>query len=141
MTHYQNTNGAFRKERDPLIEQVFSILDSRIQFIDFQVQRYFQSCTTGICDAPKNEIAYCGPSSSSTLVNNLDQLLNYTEELHNDLKLLQTLKAWLKEETVHDILDLLTNNKYLQYSEEKLDYFLKNKSVADFAMVVVLEQA
>ncbi|MFT5166540.1 MAG: hypothetical protein ACI8P3_001772 [Saprospiraceae bacterium] len=136
MTHYQNTHGVFRTERDPLIEQVFSILDSRIQFIDFQVQRYFQSCTSDICEAPKNEFTYSGPSSSSILVNNLDQLLNFTEELQNDLKLLQTLKAWLKDETVHDILDLLTNNKYLQYSEEKLDYFLKKKALAYFTMAM-----
>jgi hypothetical protein len=136
MTHYQNTSGLFRVERDPLIEQVFSILDSRIQFIDFQVQRYFQSCTSNICDSPKNEFTYCGPSSSNMLVNNLDQLLNFTEELNNDLKLLQTLKAWLKEETVHEILDLLTNNKYLKFSEEKLDFFLKKKASVHFTMTL-----
>ena len=136
MTHYQNTSGLFRVERDPLIEQVFSILDSRIQFIDFQVQRYFQSCTSSICDSPKNESTYCGPSSSNMLVNNFDQLLNFTEELNNDLKLLQTLKAWLKEETVHEILDLLTNNKYLKFSEEKLDFFLKKKASVHFTMTL-----
>lgn len=134
MRHYQNTVGEIRSERDPLIEQVYSILDSRIQFIDFQVQRYFQTCTSKISNAPKDDFTYCGPSSSKVLVNNLDQLLSFTEELHNDLKLLQTLKAWLKEETVEDILDLLTNNKYLLFSEENLELLLKKKAVAFYAL-------
>ena len=134
MRHYQNTSGVIRSERDPLIEQVFSILDSRIQFIDFQVQRYFQSCTSSFNDAPKNEFTYYGPSSSSILVNNLDQLLNFTDELQNDLKLLQTLKAWLKEETVQEILDLLTNNKYLGFSSEKLEHLLKQKALVYYSL-------
>ncbi len=129
MRHYQNTDRLFCAEQNPLIEQVFSILDSRIQFIDFQVQRYFKSCTSNICDTSKDELTYYGPSSSNSLVTNLDQLLTYTSELQNDLKLLQTLKAWLKEETVQEILDLLTNNKYLGFSEENLEYLLKQKAL------------
>lgn len=120
----------------PLLEQVFSILDSRIQFIDFQVQRYFTSCTSTIEETSKNEISYCGPSRSNSLINNLDQLLSFTEELQNDLKLLQTLRAWLKEETVQEILDLLTNNKYLSFSEEDLAFFLKEKVLLQYQLEV-----
>ena len=137
MTHYQNVNGpTIRTSNSPLLEQVFSILDSRIQFIDFQVQRYFNSCTSSINNSSKNEFTYCGPSSSNLLVNNLEQLLNFTEELQNDLKLLQTLKAWLKEETVQDILELLTNNKYLGYSEAKLDHLLKQKALIYYSVTM-----
>ncbi len=136
MRHYQNTSRTYGSETNPLMEQVYSILDSRIQFIDFQVQRYFKSCTTTISDESKVETTYCGPSGSNLLVNNLDEILNYTEELHNDLKLLQTLKAWLKEETVQEILDLLTNNKYLSFSEEKLEYLLKQKALIYYQMEV-----
>ena len=117
MRHYRSTTRTYRSGTNPLMEQVFCILDSKIQFIDFKVQRYFNSCTSEFTAEHKNQSTYLGPSSSNSLVNSLEQLLSFTEELQNDLKLLQTLKAWLKEETAQDILDLLTNNKYLSFGQ------------------------
>lgn len=125
--HNSQANGV-----SSLTEQVFSILDSRIQFIDFQVQRYFNHCTSGFSKSSKDEFTYSGPSEMLNLVNNFDQMLSYTEELQRDLKRLQTLKAWLKEETVQCILDLLTNNKYLTISDEKLEYLLRQKALPHY---------
>lgn len=128
MRHYRNTDGAIRSDNSPLLEQVFSILDSRIQFIDYQVQRYFTSCTSTLPSFSDDKLDYSGPSCSGMLVSNLEQLLCFTEKLQQDLKLLQILRAWLKEETVQEILELMTNNKYLSYSEDKLEYLLKEKA-------------
>lgn len=133
MRHYQNTNEASCIELSPLHAQVFSILDSRIQFIDFQVQRYFNSCTNNLAQTSSSQIPYHGPTNNHNLVDNFDALLNYTEKLQNDLKLLQILKTWLKEETVQEVLDLLTNNKYLRFSEESLEQQLKEKLTFSFS--------
>ena len=129
MRHYQTTTTgtSYGSSFNPLLEQVFSILDSRIQFIDHQVQRYFSSCTADFSSSPSSSIQYSGPTISGLLVDNFDQLLSFTEKLQNDLKLLQILKAWLNEDSVQEILDLLTNNKYLNYSEENLEHLLKEK--------------
>ena len=126
MRHYQNTIRTYSSETTLLMEQVFKILDSRIQFIDFQVQCYFNSCTSEFNENLTNQTVPSS-SASNSLVNNLDQILRDTEKLQNDLKILQMLKAWLKEETVQDILDLLTNNKYLSFSQENIEYLLKQK--------------
>jgi len=136
MRHYQNKIGVSYTGTSPLLEQVFSILDSRIQFIDFQVQRYFTSCTSTMSEASTPEISYCGPSTSKLLVNNLDQLLSFTEKLQDDLKLLQTLKVWLKEETVQEVLDLLTDNRYLTFSEDSLESLLKKKVLIHYQLEV-----
>lgn len=130
MRHYQtegNTKGV-----SPLTQQVFSILDSRIQFIDFQVQRYFKHCTSQEKSTDNSPSNYCGPSDVLQVVDDYEQLLIYTEELQQDLKRLQTLKAWLKEETVQYILDLLTNNKYLTIPDDQLDYFLRQKALLQY---------
>ena len=120
-------NDAFHSSANPLLEQVYSILDSRIQFIDYQVHNYFNDCTNCDASASIEALAYHGPSTTKTLINNLDNLLQFTGQMQEDLKLLQILRVWLKEETVQIILDLLTNNKYLKYSEDRLVHLLKSQ--------------
>ena len=127
MKHYLNMNDTNHSNTNPLLEQVYSILDSRIQFIDYQVENYFNTCTN--CDASGSieELTYHGPSTARSLMKNFDKLLQFTGQLQDDLKLLQILRAWLKEETLQIVLDLLTNNKYLNYSEDNLEHLLKKE--------------
>lgn len=127
MEHYLPMEGSIPSYPDPLLEQVYSIIDSRIQFIDFQVNNYFNDCVEP-CHSPASEnIAYHGPTITKTLVENFDNLLQFTWQLQTDLKLLQILRAWLDEKTVQTILDLLTDNKYLGFSENKLESLLKKE--------------
>ena len=127
MKHYQPMNDAIHSSANPLLEQVYSILDSRIQFIDYQVHKYFNSCTNRNASENIETFVYHGPSSTESMMDNLENLLQFTDQLQGDLKLLQILRAWLKEETVQIVLDLLTNNKYLNYSEDKLEHLLKKE--------------
>ena len=127
MKHYLNMNDTNHSSTNPLLEQVYSILDSRIQFIDYQVENYFNTCTNCDASASIEELTYNGPSTAKSLMKNFDKLLQFTGQLQGDLKLLQILRTWLKEETLQMVLDLLTNNKYLNYSEDKLEYLLKKE--------------
>ena len=132
MRHFQALEPTTMLATDPLLEQVYSILDSRIQFIDYQVQRYFTNHTqttpvTALC----NDI-YRGPAKNNRMLNDLDSILQFTGKLQDDLKLLQTLRTWLKGETVQVILDLLTDNKYLKYSEEHLEVLLRRQFNYEF---------
>ena len=127
MKHYLQTNEPIHSSTNPLLDQVYSILDSRIQFIDYQVDNYFNSCTNCDVSASIEEVTYHGPSTAKSLMTNFDNLLQFTGQLQDDLKLLQILRAWLKEETLEIVLDLLTNNKYLSYSEGNLEHLLKKE--------------
>lgn len=128
MRHFQNTIPISITDTKPLLEQVFRILDSKIQFIDFQVQRYFNSCTASMKPlATPSDESQQDHAPKPSLVNNLEQILSFTEKLQNDLKRLQTLKAWLKEETAPEVLCLLTNNHYLSFKEDQLEQVLRQK--------------
>lgn len=127
MKHYLHLNGTNPSNTNPLLEQVYSILDSRIQFIDYQVHNYFNTCTNCDASASMEALTYHGPSTTKNLMSNFDSLLQFTGRLQEDLKLLQILRAWLKEETVQIVLDLLTNNKYLSYTGDKLEHLLKKE--------------
>ncbi len=125
MRHYRPKNSALPSKQTPLLTQTFLILDSKIQYIDHQVQSYFELYT---CSSSS------GSDSSNTLkeqsfVQNLDSILGYVETLQTNLKLLQILRAWLKEETVSEIYALLNSNAYSNYSEEKLEKILKQKAL------------
>ncbi len=127
MEHYLPMEGSIPSSSNPLLEQVYSIIDSRIQFIDFQVNNYFNDCIDNGHSSSTKGITYHGPTITKTLVENFDNLLQFTGQLHADLKLLQILRAWLDDKTVQTILDLLTDNKYLGFSENKLESLLKKE--------------
>lgn len=132
MKHYLPMNEIVHSNTNPLLEQVYSILDSRIQFIDYQVLKYFNTCTNCDTSTSNEALAYHGPSIKQSLINNLDNLLQYTGQMQEDLKLLQILRVWLKEETVQIVLELLTNNKYLNYSEDRLEHLLEKEILIMF---------
>jgi len=134
MKHYQRITSVSNTGTNHLLEQVFSILDSKIQFIDFQVQRYFDAHTTAMANLPESLITTKDTTNASCLVNNLDQILTFTASLQNDLKLLQILKAWLKEETASEILRLITDNHYLSFEEEQLEEVLKQRVLLHYKM-------
>ncbi len=127
MRHYQFVDGSPPSGANPLLVQVYEILDSRIQFIDYQVQRYYSQCISRTPQKVTDD-NYCGPSSIQSLVANFDDLLHYTLRLQDDLKLLQTLRTWLKEETLAAVLDLLTDNKYLNYNGLELESLLQEQA-------------
>ena len=95
-----------------LLQEVYAILDSRIQYIEYQIQNQFKFRKTA--------------NTSDCLINNFEQMHKLINELNHRLKLLQTLKSWLKDDTVQIIFQLITNKKYLKYSEENLEEILKD---------------
>ncbi len=106
-----------------LMEQVYTILDSRIQYIEYEAQKQckFQGDSTPNFD--------CIDNHAESLLNNFDRMLAYLQELNQSLKLLQILKSWLKDDNVQLIFNLLNNKRYLNYSEESLENYLKGEVI------------
>ncbi len=107
----KHTNNVISLAGNPLLQEVYTILDSRIQYIEYQAQNQFKFKKSR--------------ENSDSLINNFEQMLSLVKELNRRLKLLQILKSWLKDDTVQIIFQLLTNKKYLNFSEENLEEILK----------------
>jgi hypothetical protein len=107
-----------------LIEQVYTILDSRIQYIEYQAQKncHIQDLNLASPLEQANE-----KTGSEVLIQNFDKMLNYLQELNKSLKLLQILKSWLKDDNVQVIFNLLNNKGYMNYTEEALENYLKTR--------------
>jgi len=108
----KHANNVISLSGNPLLQEVYIILDSRIQYIEYQAQNQFKFRNSA--------------QTSDCLINNFEQMLTLIKELNHRLKLLQILKSWLKDDTVQIILQLLTNKKYLKYSEKNLEEILKD---------------
>lgn len=99
------------EQQSTLKEAVFAIIDSRIQFIEYEqsnlVSRHEES--------PLNE--------------QLEKLIKKIEHFSRSLKLLLLLRSRLNLDNASTILELLTNGKYLSYSVETLTQALQSNSL------------
>ena len=95
-----------------LAPTVFSILDSRIQFLEYQIKVQFD---------PKNQGAQNHLSA-------YDQLMVFYKKTCAALKLLQILKEWVRDSNAAIILNLLHEDSYLNYSENQLERMVQNRA-------------
>lgn len=118
-----------------LLKDVYSIIDSRIQYIEYQAHCRLKNSIHSSSLRPNTEISNSRTvnCTSDHLANNFDQMLTFVDSLTIPLKLLQILKSWLKEDNISLIMTLLYNNTYLEYSEEHLESILKNEKVQHLA--------
>jgi len=99
------------EQQSTLKEAVFAIIDSRIQFIEYEQSNLVNQHE----ESPLNE--------------QLEKLIRKIEHFSRSLKLLLLLRSRLNLQNASTILDLLTNGKYLSYSVETLTQALQPNSL------------
>lgn len=114
--HSQTVANATNQAQSTLASTVFSILDSRIQFLEYQINVQF---------APQNQ-------SSQNHLAVYEEFMNFYEKTSRALKLLQILKEWVRADNASTIFQLLQNDEYLNYSENQLEQKIRIKTF-DFA--------
>jgi hypothetical protein len=109
----------------PKLLEAQRMLDSKILDIEYQAECKLQQCV-------------CGSSVHFSSVNNkadeltqtFDWMLQQIAVCNNQLKQLQTIKCWLLEENLTNVLELLKNDHYLQFSENSLEQILRKSALA-----------
>jgi len=115
--HYKKQNmdsqvNMATNHRASLASTVFSILDSRIQFLEYQIKVQFD---------PQNQ-------GSKNHLSAYEQLMNFYNKTCKALKLLQILKVWVRESNAAIILNLLNEDSYLNYSENQLERMVQSRA-------------
>ncbi|MFT6319965.1 MAG: hypothetical protein ACJAT4_000887 [Granulosicoccus sp.] len=100
------------KSQPSLASTVFSILDSRIQFLEYQINVQF---------SPQNQ-------SSKNHLTAYENFMAFYEKTSTALKLLQILKEWVRADNASTIFHLLQNDDYLNYSETQLERKIRIKT-------------
>ncbi len=130
MKHQNNSEQLSQLSPQLIIKDVYSIIDSRIQYIEYQAHCRLRNSIKNSVQVSTAKTAMGSNSDTSTmLANNFDQMLSFVSGLETPLKLLQILKTWLREDNLALIMSLLYNNTYLKYSEDHLEQMLKEERV------------
>jgi len=103
-----------------MLSAAHAVIDSKIQHIEYQAQCNLNECVCGRSAKP-------GPAAdkATTLTQNFEWMLQQINTRNNELKQLQTIKCWLREENLKKVMELLHNNTYLQHSQRSLENLLK----------------
>ncbi len=115
------------KTGEPIIEEVYSIIDTKIQYIDYLTnQAVLPFIHTGSLTGGST-FAKSGPLYSKG--NKSDNFLNQIEVNSKQKCLLLVIRTMLCIENAHAAFDLLTENKFLSYTEKALTKVLEEELI------------
>ncbi|MFT4667998.1 MAG: hypothetical protein ACI8YQ_004422 [Polaribacter sp.] len=103
-----------------MLSAAYSVLDSKIQYIEYQAQCNLDDCVCGRSTRPGS-----AADKATSLTQNFEWMLQQINTRNNELKQLQTMKYWLREENLNKVRELLHDDNYLEYSEKSLEKLLK----------------
>lgn len=128
MKHQYNSGQLPKLSPQLIIKDVYSIIDSRIQYIEYQAHCRLRNSISNSVRESSCEISIASnDNTSAMLASNFDQMLTFVSGLEMPLKLLQILRTWLREDNLALVMSLLYNNTYLKYSEDHLEKMLKEE--------------
>ena len=111
-----------------LLESVYAIIDSRIQYLEYQNDKLFKSYLRKEKRGTQEDILTLDlRTESQFLLNNFEKLLSHLAISSKSVKLLLLLRNCLLKDNANLILELLTNDTYLKLSEEKLNHLLDHR--------------
>jgi hypothetical protein len=108
----------------PNLLEAQRLLDSKIIAIEFQAESKLQECVCGHSVCPGS-----AETRADVLTQNFDWMLQQIDVCNTQLKQLQTIKCWLLEENLTNVLELLQNDTYLQFSEISLEQILRKSAL------------
>ncbi len=112
-----------------LIQHLYSIIDSKIQYIDYQTEMITSSFidinTLGI--DPARDTVGRGATITQSIMKNNRRILEKISESSATTKLLLVLRSNLNADNSQMVLDLLTDNKFIQLTDQELNHFLKKE--------------
>jgi len=111
----QSHNIKLSTDDNQLASTVYSILDSRIQFLEHQLE-----------DQTEAPIQL---SKSGCFITQYEKLMALHAKINKVLKQLQVLRAWVKTENASLIMELLNNDTYMSYPEPQLEAMIQMKEI------------
>lgn len=107
-----------------MLSATFSILESKIQHIEYQAQCNLQDCVFRDSKIPGSSI-----DTATNLTQNLEWMLQQIKLRSSELKRLQLIRCWLREENLAKVMELLEGDNYLIHTEEGLEKMLKRSGL------------
>lgn len=113
-------------EEKTLVNQVISIIDTKIQYIDYQTNHVVSSIIgTELKNVPRPSVDVDEVSNFNFSYNNCDSFLTLMEEYSKTKKLLLVLRQHTTHNSAKFIFDLLSDNQFLVFTDKELETMIK----------------
>ncbi len=111
---------------DPIIEHLYEIIDTKIQYIDFQTNALVSTILGyDVQRVARPEIDISSLNSFNFAHNNCDSFLTIMEEYSKTKRLLLLMRSMVTTQNHQLVFDLLSNNQFIHYSEKQLSLLLE----------------
>ena len=100
-----------------MVEHVYGIIDSKIQFLDFQIKEMIK---TKLGKTPQEIMIQEGYLPSNDDFTKNDEILDSLEAYSRNISLLLLMRTTLTYLSAETTFHLLTNDKYMDFSEIQL---------------------
>ena len=117
------TNISKQENGEPIIEEVYGIIDTKIQYIDYLTNKAVQPFINQESISGGSTFAKSRPIYSKG--NNDDNFLNQIEANSKQKHLLLIIRTTLCIENAQAAFELLTDNKFLNHTEKTLSKCLE----------------
>jgi hypothetical protein len=120
-------------ERVPILEYVYGIIDSKIDFNELKTRRILDQFRSIEEKGMHVSDAHNGiPSMSDLSIDNTEneQLFVHLESLSRSIYLLEQMKISLNEDNAFAVMQLLNDDNYLKINDVQFGEILKLKSAA-----------
>ena len=113
-------------EEKTLVNQVISIIDTKIQYIDYQTNHIVSSIIgTELKNVPRPSVDVNEVSNFNFSYNNCDSFLTLMEEYSKTKRLLLVLRQHTTHKSAKFIFDLLSDNQFLVFTDKELEIMIK----------------
>jgi len=124
-----------------MVEHVYGIIDSKLQFLDYQIKETIKN-QFGELPNEIGERNFLAPNISSSLDTN-HKLLDTIEAYSKNLRLLLLMRTTLTYLSAETAFYLLTSERYLDFTESQLTVIMEEaiKFQADIDFQIVMDRA
>lgn len=125
MIHTLQNNFQTGGGEDRLLDNVFAIIDSRIQYLEYQKETLMTKCLLHpIGQQPSKELNSLFSSETDSLLTRYERIQEKVSKMTHSVRLLLFIRSNLLQHNAEIALGLLTDGMYLNYSEEHLQNML-----------------
>jgi len=124
-----------------MVEHVYGIIDSKLQFLDYQIKSTIQN-QFGELPSEIGERDFLAPKVANSLDDN-HKILDTIEAYSKNLRLLLLIRTTLTYLSAETAFYLLTSERYLDFSEKQLTIIMEEaiNFQADLDFQIVMERA
>ncbi len=110
---------------DRLVDNVYAIIDSRIQYLEYQKETLVKNCLNGKTHSePSKDSSPLTSKGLDNLLSSYEQMQEKISSMSHSVRLLLFIRSHLIRHNAQIVLGLLTDCAYLEYSKDRLYHIL-----------------